>query len=394
LEESQQYLPKLTVYAPKQELALAVQVVKGRLLGENQTSQLIYCSREEFAVLLRLPMYEQDRQLLVQELSQLQVALQLAPSTGCHIYCVQGRSSAVEEATIVAEQWVASREAEMICAQFPVKHSNHIGFLLSANNDFIEQATSNGVIIKESQGPTISLSAKTGTVNLTIVHGDLSRIEADAIVRTALDSNSEASLAARPSIAQPTAGVSAAILLVDVPTFLPDTDPAVYSEMIDSILATAATEHYATIVIPLLGETLGWDPADTASTIVARLQAFAAKSPGYQLSVLLFGQKSSDVTAFEDAVLNAVLPTDTGLPYRPANIWSWEGDDGKWNIYEYEQLVQIERASEKGEKRVRFLGSHNGSISASKYGPAGETGAVYEINFSKDQVCQCSRPAC
>eukprot|EP00045_Choanoeca_perplexa_P017968 m.272940 g.272940 ORF g.272940 m.272940 type:complete len:1359 (-) comp17681_c0_seq5:1276-5352(-) len=333
LDNRRQGLPLLKIWAPKEELDMAVQVAKGRLKGGKQSTQTISCSCIENAALLRMPYFENDRQTLAKMLASLQVALQLAASEGAQLFTIEGEDQAVQSAADITRDWLKNKERLVVSKTYPLKHASHARFLLSTANDLVDKAKTQGVLIAEhttSQPATKLIQAKVQQLTVEVLHCSLDQVHAAAVVNASnptlshaggiatafvkladgdLQAQSNASVQSYGPVNGGTCRVvgrlkrGADIIHATAPRYRSHVDEITYKATINAVLSTSASKGYTSIAMPLLGAGIfDWDDARAAELVVSCLQSFAAANPTCMMRVVLFDQDRDAADALVDAI--------------------------------------------------------------------------------------------
>ena len=317
--------------------------------------------------------------------------------------------------------------------RFKSHHPNHTNVLMAKTKLLIGQTTHQRVIATHktiAQPVAEQIHARTQQFSIELLHGGIESVHTEAIVNAAnshlqhtggisyaflraaagdLQQQSDASVTADGPVSAGscrvlgTLSAGTDIVHAVVPRFRrgkgSDELEAVYTATIDAILATAVRMGYTSIGIPLVGAGgFGWDIERAAELVVASIYKFAAANSKHSMHVVLFDLNVSAVEAYEAAMATAskvgpasdLAATSAPVPpYRPDNVWFWKEDahhaqnGDPWMAYDYDQIVQIERARKQNENFVTLRGDRNGVLSISKHIPDGEAGAVYKIDLNR-----------
>ncbi len=147
------------------------------------------------------------------------------------------------------------------------------------------------------------------------------------------------------------------------------------------------------VSLPLMGAGVyGWRPKDSASIMLLGLsQAVAQYGNSSPIThIVLVDLVPAHATAFKEALSSYVagssgpgtgdVPTpQVVVPLVPEFKWYWE-NFGKWEEYDYDQVMQIERAIRDGSLPVTITGDVAGQFSDSKHKPPGALTPVYAVS--------------
>lgn len=183
-----------------------------------------------------------------------------------------------------------------------------------------------------------------------------------------------------------------------------------YTETIWSALSCAAKLNAESIAFPLMGSGIyRWPVPLAAELLVEAMLSWVIKHGASCIKrVVLIDNKDECVTAMQselhkwaskgDVAANAFFPSNQPSVAKetmpiPSNFWSWfKHETRQWIAYDYDQVLQIERAIREGKTEVLLRGDVHGVVSDSKHIPEGEHSAVYRVHRS-DLTCPYTKRA-